>query len=179
MKDGRPFTFELLTNQGNDERKKVAEIIQASLREMGVGVEIRIIEWAAFLKEYIKKRRFDAIVLGWGIGHDPDQYVVWHSSQTDPDQLNHIAYANPEVDRLLEEGRASCVQADRVQVTITASRRSWPRTSPSSSSTSVTRCPSCPRACAASIQAPAGIRTTSPIGSSPTVPALHRRVMLP
>ena len=32
-KDGKPFTFELLTNQGNDERKKIAEIIQASLRE--------------------------------------------------------------------------------------------------------------------------------------------------
>ena len=31
VKDGKPFTFELLTNQGNDERKKVAEIIQASL----------------------------------------------------------------------------------------------------------------------------------------------------
>src|SRR5207245_2061051 len=35
-KDGKPFTFELLTNQGNDERKKIAEIIQASLRELGV-----------------------------------------------------------------------------------------------------------------------------------------------
>src|SRR2546426_8130853 len=39
-----------------------------SLRELGVGVEIRVLEWAAFLKEYIKKRNFEAIVLGWGIG---------------------------------------------------------------------------------------------------------------
>jgi peptide/nickel transport system substrate-binding protein len=115
VKDGRPFTFELITNQGNDERKKVAEIIQASLREIGIGVDIRIIEWAAFLKEHVHKRRFDALVLGWGTSPDPDQYVVWHSSQTNPPQLNQIAYANPEVDRLLEEGRASCVQADRVK----------------------------------------------------------------
>ncbi|HEU5322179.1 MAG TPA: ABC transporter substrate-binding protein, partial [Methylomirabilota bacterium] len=35
VKDGRPFTFEVLTNQGNDERKKVAEIVQAALRELG------------------------------------------------------------------------------------------------------------------------------------------------
>jgi peptide/nickel transport system substrate-binding protein len=115
VKDGHPFTFELLTNQGNDERKKVAEIIQASLRELGVGVEIRILEWASFLKEHIKKRRFEAIVLGWGTGSDPDQYVVWHSSQTGPDELNHISYANLEVDALLEKGRASCVDADRVK----------------------------------------------------------------
>ncbi len=115
VKDGQPFTFELLTNQGNDERKKIAEIIQASLREIGVGVEIRILEWAALLKEHIKKRQFDAIVLGWGTGADPDQFVVWHSSQSGPDDLNHISYANPEVDALLEAGRSSCVQADRVR----------------------------------------------------------------
>ena len=115
VKDGVPFTFELLTNQGNDERKKVAEIIQARLREIGVGVEIRILEWAALLKEHIKKRQFQAIILGWGTGLDPDQYVVWHSSQMGPDELNHISYANPEVDALLEAGRSSCVQADRTR----------------------------------------------------------------
>ena len=115
VKDGVPFTFELLTNQGNDERKKVAEIIQAKLREIGVGVDIRILEWAALLKEHIKKRQFQAIILGWGTSPDPDQYVVWHSSQMGPDQLNHISYANPDADALLEAGRSSCVQADRVR----------------------------------------------------------------
>jgi len=115
VKDGVPFTFELLTNQGNDERKKIAEIIQASLREVGVGVDIRVLEWAALLKEHIKKRNFDSIVLGWGTGADPDQFVVWHSSQNGPDELNHISYANPEVDALLEAGRSSCVQAERVR----------------------------------------------------------------
>jgi peptide/nickel transport system substrate-binding protein len=110
---GQPFTFELMTNQGNDERKKLAEIVQASLKELGIHVDIRVIEWASFLKEYIKKRRFEAIILGWGIGLDPDQYEIWHSSKTGPDELNHISYANPEVDALLAEGRRSCVQEDR------------------------------------------------------------------
>jgi len=115
VKDGKPFTFELLTNQGNDERKKVAEIVQASLRDLGVGVDIRILEWAALLKEHVKKRNFDAMILGWGTGADPDQFVVWHSSQSGPDDLNHISYKNPEVDALLEAGRSSCVQADRAR----------------------------------------------------------------
>jgi peptide/nickel transport system substrate-binding protein len=115
VKDGRPFTFELLTNQGNDERKKIAEIVQASLRDLGIGVDIRILEWAALLKEHVKKRNFDAMILGWGTGADPDQYVVWHSSQTGPDELNHISYKNAEVDALLEAGRSSCVQADRTR----------------------------------------------------------------
>jgi peptide/nickel transport system substrate-binding protein len=115
VKDGKPFTFELLTNQGNDERKKIAEIVQASLRDLGVGVDIRILEWAALLKEHVKKRNFDAMILGWGTGADPDQYVVWHSSQSGPDELNHISYKNAEVDALLEAGRSSCVQAERTR----------------------------------------------------------------
>ncbi len=115
VKDGQPFAFTLLTNQGNDERKKIAEIIQASLKELGIGVEIRVLEWASFLKEYVKKRRFDAIILGWGIGLDPDQYEIWHSSKTGPDELNMISFANSEVDMLLEQGRASCRQEERKQ----------------------------------------------------------------
>jgi peptide/nickel transport system substrate-binding protein len=113
VKDGQPFTFTLMTNQGNDERKKVAEMIQAALREVGVGVEIRTMEWSSFIKEYVRKRRFEAIVLGWGIGQDPDQYDIWHSSKTGPEQLNVVSYSNAEVDALLERGRASCVNEER------------------------------------------------------------------
>jgi peptide/nickel transport system substrate-binding protein len=114
-KDGKPFAFTIRTNQGNEERKKVAEIIQQRLKSIGVSAEIQVIEWASFIKEFIKKRRFEAIVLGWGVGTDPDQYNVWHSSQAGPDQLNHISYANPEVDDLLEKGRNSCDREERVK----------------------------------------------------------------
>ena len=116
VKDGRPFRFEILTNQGNEERRKVAEMIQASLREIGVAVEIRTLEWAAFLKDYVRTRRFEALILGWSIGVDPDQYLIWHSSKTGPDDLNAISYANPEVDALLERGRSTCVKEERKRV---------------------------------------------------------------
>ncbi len=112
-KAGQPFSFTILTNQGNEERKKIAELIQQRLREIGVAAEIRTLEWAAFIKEFIKKRRFEAIILGWGIGLDPDQFDVWHSSKIGPDELNHISYANPEADRMLEQGRASCKREER------------------------------------------------------------------
>jgi peptide/nickel transport system substrate-binding protein len=112
-KDGKPFAFTIRTNQGNEERKKVAEIIQQRLLAVGVKAEIQVIEWAAFIKEFIKKKRFETVVLGWGVPTDPDQYAVWHSSQSGPDQLNQISYANPEVDEVLEKGRASCVQQTR------------------------------------------------------------------
>jgi peptide/nickel transport system substrate-binding protein len=113
MKNGVPFKFDPLVAQGGEEGRKVSEIIQASLKDIGIQVEIRVIEWAALLKEYIKKRNFETVILAWGITPDPDQYDIWHSSKTSPDELNRIGYANPEVDELLEKGRSTCVEADR------------------------------------------------------------------
>jgi peptide/nickel transport system substrate-binding protein len=104
-KDGKPFEFTILTNQGNDLRVRTGEIIQRRLREIGIVVKLRTVEWAAFLKEFIDKGRFEAVLLGWTTGQDPDLYDIWHSSKTKPGELNFIHYNNPEVDRLLEEGR--------------------------------------------------------------------------
>ncbi|MBP6915103.1 MAG: peptide-binding protein [Syntrophaceae bacterium] len=106
-KDGRPFTFELVTNQGNETRQKCAEIIQRQLKEVGIDVKIRILEWAAFINDFINKRRFEAVILGWTIPLDPDAYDVWHSSKTAPEELNFISYKNPEVDALLEKARST------------------------------------------------------------------------
>ena len=106
-KDGRPFTFELITNQGNETRQKCAEIIQRQLKEVGIDVKIRILEWAAFINDFINKRRFEAVILGWTIPLDPDAYDVWHSSKTAPEELNFISYKNPEVDALLEKARST------------------------------------------------------------------------
>ncbi|HEY7654128.1 MAG TPA: peptide-binding protein [Methylomirabilota bacterium] len=114
-REGKPFTLTIRTNQGNDERKKIAEIVQQRLKDIGIQADIQLIEWAAFIKEFVKPRRFEVVVLGLGTGSDPDQFVVWHSSQRGPDQMNRTGYANPEVDALLEAGRQSCVQKERVR----------------------------------------------------------------
>jgi peptide/nickel transport system substrate-binding protein len=105
-KYGQPFTFEIITNQGNDVRSKCAEIIQRRLAENGIIVKIRVIEWAAFVNDFINKRKFDATLLGWTIPLDPDIYDVWHSSKTAPEELNFVSYKNKEVDELLEKGRS-------------------------------------------------------------------------
>ena len=112
-KDGRPFEFEILTNQGNETRQKCAEIIQRQLKEIGITAKIRIVEWSAFVTDFINKRRFDAVILGWTIPLDPDAYDVWHSSKTAPEELNFISYNNPEADEMLDKGRSTFNQADR------------------------------------------------------------------
>lgn len=112
-KDGKPFEFEILTNQGNETRQKCAEIIQRQLKEVGIIVKIRIVEWSAFVTNFINKRRFDAVILGWTIPLDPDAYDVWHSSKTAAEELNFISYKNPEADDMLEKGRSTFNQDER------------------------------------------------------------------
>ncbi|MDR3038261.1 MAG: peptide-binding protein [Candidatus Adiutrix sp.] len=112
-KAGRPFRFTIVTNQGNKIREQAATIIQARLREIGVEVDIRVIEWAAFLKEYLDRHNFDALVMGWTIPTDPDMYDIWHSSKNRAGELNFISYKNEEVDRLVDEARFILDQAER------------------------------------------------------------------
>lgn len=107
QKEGKPLRFTILTNQGNQQRLMTAQIIQQRLRQVGVDVRIRVVEWAAFLKEFIDKGNFEAVLLAWLTTQDPDMYDIWHSSKTKPGELNFIGYSNPEVDRLLEEGRGT------------------------------------------------------------------------
>jgi peptide/nickel transport system substrate-binding protein len=112
-KDGRPFSFEIITNQGNEVRAKCAEIIQKRLADLGIVVKIRVLEWASFVNNFINKRKFEATILGWTIPQDPDIHDVWHSSKTGPDELNFISYKNAEVDALIEKGRSTFDQKKR------------------------------------------------------------------
>jgi len=104
-KGGRKFAFTVLTNAGNESRAKTAEIIQQNLAAVGIRMEIRTLEWSAFINEFVDKRKFDAVILGWSISQDPDQYDIWSSKKTGPKELNFVGFADAEVDRLLEEGR--------------------------------------------------------------------------
>lgn len=105
-KDNRRLTFSILTNQGNEQRILTATLIQSQLALLGIDVQIRTMEWAAFIREFVHKGRFDAIILGWTITQDPDIFQIWHSSQAHDGGLNMIRYRNPEVDRILEEARS-------------------------------------------------------------------------
>lgn len=114
-KDGKPLAFEILTNQ-NKQREMTAVLIQRRLQDIGIDVSIRVIEWASFVNRFIKTGEFEAVVLGWSLSLDPDQYSIWHSSQDGPGQFNFIGYNNPRVDTLLENGRKELKNEKRKQI---------------------------------------------------------------
>ncbi len=100
-KDGKIFEFTLITNSGNPIRKNIMTIAQNAWSKIGVKCHTQYFEWAVFLKDFINTAEFDAVVLGWSMGIDPDLYQLWHSSQTGPRQLNFVGYRNPRADDLM------------------------------------------------------------------------------
>ncbi len=100
-KDGKLFEFNLITNSGNPVRKNILSIVQNSWKKIGVKCNTQLFEWAVFLKDFVNALKFDALILGWSTGPNPDMYQLWHSSQTGPNRLNFVGYEKPEVDRLI------------------------------------------------------------------------------
>ncbi len=104
-KNGKILSFTILTNNGNKKRADSATIIQQRLKSIGVQVQIRLVEWSAFIENFINKRDFDAVILAWSLSPDPDQFSIWHSSQTGQRQFNFLNYNNATVDDALVKAR--------------------------------------------------------------------------
>ncbi len=104
-KGGKVLEFNLITNNGNTVRKAIMTIVQQAWRQIGVRVHTQVFEWTVFLSDFVDNGNFDAVILGWRLGFDPDQFQLWHSSQAGPKQLNFVGYNNPQADDLIERIR--------------------------------------------------------------------------
>ncbi|HDL17838.1 MAG TPA: peptide-binding protein, partial [Bacteroidetes bacterium] len=101
-KDGRDFKFVLRTNAGNQIKADLAVIVQDQLKKIGVKVDIRSLEWTAFMDK-LRRKEFDAYIGGWSTSFNVDPTPIFHSTATN--LFNYIGYNNPQVDQLIEAGR--------------------------------------------------------------------------
>lgn len=101
--ENNPFSFELVTNSGNDIRINAAEIIQYQLKQVGVEMKIRVLEWQAFLNTVVHPRNFEAVILGWSMSLTPDAKQIWHSGSDKMGGFNFVGYHNPSVDKLIDD----------------------------------------------------------------------------
>lgn len=107
QKDGQRLTFTLTTNKGSTGRERSQKLLQVFWKKLGVDVKLDAIAYVPFITDHVKNKKFDAIVLSWtGMGPDPDDYSLFHSSQIDAG-FNVTSYSNPEVDELLVKGRTT------------------------------------------------------------------------
>ncbi len=102
-KNGRTFEFILRTNTGNQIKSDLGVIVQDQLRKIGIKVSLETLEWTTFQKK-LRKKNFDAYVGGWSTSFNVDPTPIFHSKSGE--LFNHIAYNEPQVDNLIEIGRA-------------------------------------------------------------------------
>ncbi|MDD5634897.1 MAG: peptide-binding protein [Candidatus Omnitrophica bacterium] len=115
-KNGQKFHFRLVTNQGNQIREDAAAIIQNEWLKVGIKVDIQVIAWSSFLDQFINKKNFQAVILGWTIPLDPDIHSVWHSDSISGEGLNFISYSNKSVDKLIMKGRREFNPEERAKI---------------------------------------------------------------
>jgi peptide/nickel transport system substrate-binding protein len=96
----------------------MATVIQANWADVGVTANMQTFEWGAFL-DTLRTGDQQVFCNSWMAGlPDPDMtlFPFLHSSQHAPNGPNRFFYTDEEVDRLLEEARASTNQDERAEM---------------------------------------------------------------
>lgn len=91
-----------------DEKKHVRlaeNILKMWEDKLNVEVTIVKVDPKNFVSDVIETRDFEVLLYGQEVGRDPDRYVLWHSAQKDPPNLNLSGFEQIRADRALEEGR--------------------------------------------------------------------------
>lgn len=83
----------------------LAEGIRKDWETLGLKVNIQVAQGVP--------DQFDALLAIFDIPKDPDQYALWHSSQS---ATNIANYNNPRIDKLLEDGRIEIDQEVRKKI---------------------------------------------------------------
>ena len=111
-KGGKPLHFTMLVPAGGQEiTDRIAAWMQDSVARVGVSMQIEKLEWRAF-QDRRRGHRFEAAMASTLVDPTPDQYDLYHSSARNGG-YNYGGFRDPEVDRLLEQGRATLDPAAR------------------------------------------------------------------
>jgi len=101
-----PFEFEITTSNSSPVRPYAAQILQYQLKKIGVIVNLRVMEWQAFLNMVVFPKKFDSILLGWALSPAPDPYMFWHSENDTKGGFNLVGYNNKKMDKMIEKSQS-------------------------------------------------------------------------
>ncbi len=100
--DGARLEIEVLYNQGNEARKRIAEILQVQLRDVGIAVTPRVLEWDALIDRISGgERDFDGVILAWVGEFRVEDSGIFHSRHVDGPNA-YSGTRNPELDQLMD-----------------------------------------------------------------------------
>lgn len=86
---------------------KTAEVLKEMWAKIGVDLEINTFNISEIQQNFIRPRKYEALLFSQNIGLDSDLYPFWHSSQSFDPGLNLSFLKDATLDNTLESARAS------------------------------------------------------------------------
>ncbi len=114
--DGKPAKFLLTYSKGNVVREKCAALFQQNLKDVGIEIELQLMEFGVMYDED-KRSDYEISLVGQGSENDGDLSKFYYSAFIQPkgdnSGSNWIRYKNPEIDQLIDEGFKTLDQGKR------------------------------------------------------------------
>lgn len=113
---GDEFRWEYTFSNGSVTTEKIGRYTVDQCRKMGIICEIRQIDWSV-MTTVLDTRDFDGLTMAWSASapeSDPNQ--LWHSDSIQNQGDNFAQWNSPEADRLIELGRGTLDEEERMRV---------------------------------------------------------------
>lgn len=112
--DPKPTEISVKVSPTYPEEIKMAELMQQDLAKIGIDLKIEQREWSTWIDEVVSKGDYEMEIVLISGGSDPDDFFYqWHHSG---EVFNIWRYSDPDMDKMLEDARASVDQAARKEL---------------------------------------------------------------
>ncbi|MDY0095437.1 MAG: ABC transporter substrate-binding protein [Candidatus Vecturithrix sp.] len=111
------FKMTINYNTGNDMREGAAIMLAENINSLNpkFKVEVANVEWKDYLVKY-RNFQYPVFIIGWSADYpDPHNFLVTFMKSSGV-YGRYMAYANPEVDKLCDEGIATNVPEERAKI---------------------------------------------------------------
>ncbi len=106
VREGQEFRFTIRTDNA-PERVAMANLVARQLEQVGIRATVASTTFSVLRRDFLQERKYEAAVVMWDQGADPDLYFGWHSSQLGAAGLNLANFEDAVLDELIARGRVS------------------------------------------------------------------------
>lgn len=113
--DGRPFEFTFTYPAKDETLQRIVLFLRDSYAAAGIKMNLDPVDFPILIQR-LNNRDFDATTLAWSGEVEDDLYQIFHSSQIADQGDDFVSYANPELDKLIEEARRTVDEPKRMKM---------------------------------------------------------------
>jgi peptide/nickel transport system substrate-binding protein len=119
MKEGQPLALTVRTHSEDPDRRQVIEVLQAEFSKAGIQADTNVVEWPSYFAD-IQESNYQVAIIGWLNLTNPDRAMFRPFTIGGP--ANYGRYENAEVDKLIQDARATLDQDQAREMYQQASR---------------------------------------------------------